>query len=53
MPPETSDQQISADLLGKNREGKNGKEGKMEKKRKKIVKEKVEHLKWKEGKVPK
>ena len=42
MPSETSDREISADLLGKKRQGKMGKEVKIEKKRRKIVKAKVE-----------
>ena len=41
-PPPTSDREISADLSGKKRQGKNGKRGKMEKKRRKIVKGKME-----------
>ena len=43
-PPETSDREISADLLGKKRQGKKGKGVKIEKKRRKIVKGKVEKL---------
>ena len=42
-PPETSDWKISADLSGKERQGKKGKGVKIEKKRRKIVKEKVEN----------
>ena len=42
-PPETSDGEISADLLGKKRLGKNGKGGKMEKKKRKIGKGNVEN----------
>ena len=44
-PPETFDREISADLPGKKRQGKEkGKGVKIEKKRRKIVKEKVEKL---------
>ena len=42
MSPETSDQEISADLPGKKRQGKKGKEGDGEEKRE-IVKGKVEN----------
>ena len=38
VPPETSDREISADLLGKKRQGKKGKGVKIEKKRRKIYK---------------
>ena len=41
-PPETSDRENFADLLGKKRQGKNGKGRKTEKKKRKIVKGKVE-----------
>ena len=47
-PPETSDQEIFADVLGKTgkkRQGKKMKKGKIEKKRRKIVKVEVEN--WK------
>ena len=47
VPPETSDQEIFADVLGKKRQGKKGKGVKIEKKRRKIVKGKVENWKWK------
>ena len=51
-PPETFDREISADLLGKKRQGKKGKEVKIEKKRRKIVNNgKVENWKWKVGKL--
>ena len=40
---ETSDWEISADLLGKKRQGKKGKGVKLEKKRRKIVKGKIEN----------
>ena len=42
-PPETSDREISADLLGKKRQERKGKGVKNEKKRRKIVKGKVEN----------
>ena len=48
--PETSDREISADLSGKRGKEKIEK-GEMEKKRRKMVKRKVENLKWKEGKL--
>ena len=44
MPPDTSHREISADLLGKEKEGK---KGKMEKKRRKIEKGKVKNCKRK------
>ena len=49
-PPETSDEEISADLLGKRKKGKRGGR-EMEKKIRKLVKGKVENLKWKEEKL--
>ena len=48
---ETSDQEISADLPGKKRQGKKEKGVKIEKKRRKIVKGKVENWKWKVEKL--
>ena len=50
-PPEISDWEISADLPGKKRQGKKEKGVKIEKKRRKIVKGKVENLKWKVEKL--
>ena len=47
MPPETSDREMFADVLGKKRQGKKVKGVKIEKKRRKIVKGKVENWKWK------
>ena len=43
MPPETSDREICADLLGKKRQGRMEKGMKVEKKRGKIVKGNVEN----------
>ena len=44
MPPKTSDWEISAEVLGKKRQGKKkGKGEKMEKKRRKMVKRKIEN----------
>ena len=51
MPPETSDWEISADLPGKKRQGKQGNGVKMENKRRKIVKGKLENWKWKVEKL--
>ena len=46
-PPETSNQKISADLSGKDRQGKKGKWGKKKKKKKGKLK-KSKKVKWKE-----
>ena len=46
MPPETSDQEIFADVSGKERQGKKGKGVKIEKKRRKTAKGKVESWNW-------
>ena len=51
VPPETSDQEISADLPGKKRQGKKGKGVKIEKKRRKIVKGKLGRWKIENGRL--